>query len=86
MLQWITARLDVGTLAPGNWLSAMTARATRLGKRTGLLSIALLSVAIIAAGYAFLSYRPITVKVAAVSENVPVRVFGLGTVEARVLS
>ena len=84
MLQRITAR--VGTLAPGNWLSAMKVRATQLGKRTGLLSIALLSVAIIAAGYAFLSYRPITVKVAAVSENVPIRIFGLGTVEARVLS
>ena len=64
----------------------MKVRATQLGKRTGLLSIALLSVAIIGAGYAFLSYRPITVRVAGVSENVPIRVFGLGTVEARVLS
>ena len=36
--------------------------------------------------YAFISLRPLEVTVAAVAENVPVRVFGLGTVEARVLS
>jgi HlyD family secretion protein len=58
----------------------------QLGKRAGLLSVALLSIAIVAAGYAFLTYWPITVRVAGVSENVPVRVFGLGTVEARILS
>ena len=86
MLQRITARVGMDPLAPGNWLSAIKVRATQLGKRSGLLSIVLLSVAIIAAGYAFLSYRPITVKVAGVSENVPIRIFGLGTVEARVLS
>jgi HlyD family secretion protein len=86
MLQRITARVGMDPLAPGNWLSAIKVRATQLGKRSGLLSIVLLSVAIIGAGYAFLSYRPITVKVAGVSENVPIRIFGLGTVEARVLS
>jgi HlyD family secretion protein len=86
MLQRITARVGMDPLAPGNWLSAIKVRATQWGKRSSLLSIVLLSVAIIAAGYAFLSYRPITVKVAGVSENVPIRIFGLGTVEARVLS
>ena len=86
MLQRITARVGMDPLAPGNWLSAIKVRATQWGKRSSLLSIVLLSVAIIGAGYAFLSYRPITVKVAAVSENVPIRIFGLGTVEARVLS
>ncbi len=43
-------------------------------------------VAVAAAAFAFLSNRPILVQVASVEENVPVRVFGLGTVEARVLS
>lgn len=42
--------------------------------------------AAIAAGIFFYLNRPIDVQVAAVEENVPVRVFGLGTVEARVLS
>jgi len=36
--------------------------------------------------YAIYGNRPISVKVASVEHNVPVRVFGLGTVEARVLS
>lgn len=42
--------------------------------------------ALLAAGFAVYRNRPLTVEVAAVSRNVPVRVFGLGTVEARVLS
>ncbi len=36
--------------------------------------------------WAVFSSRPLTVSVAGVARNVPVRVFGLGTVEARVLS
>ena len=36
--------------------------------------------------YAIYGNRPISVQVASVEQNVPVRVFGLGTVEARVLS
>ncbi len=36
--------------------------------------------------YAIYGNRPISVQVASVEHNVPVRVFGLGTVEARVLS
>lgn len=39
-----------------------------------------------AAGVMVFNNRPITVHVASVEENVPIRVFGLGTVEARVLS
>jgi HlyD family secretion protein len=42
--------------------------------------------AAIAAGVFVYGNRPIAVQVATVEENVPVRVFGLGTVEARVLS
>lgn len=42
--------------------------------------------AVIAVGYFFYANRPIAVEVASIEENVAVRVFGLGTVEARVLS
>lgn len=45
----------------------------------GLLALILASVAVI-------NNRPIQVEVAAFEQNVPVRVFGLGTVEARVMS
>ena len=37
-------------------------------------------------GYAFMQNRPVTVDVVAPSDNVPIRVFGLGSVEARILS
>lgn len=43
-------------------------------------------VAAIMLAFAVYGNRPISVQVAAVEHNVPVRVFGLGTVEARVLS
>lgn len=43
-------------------------------------------VAIAAAAWAFYYFRPITVAVASVEPDVPVQVFGLGTVEARVQS
>jgi HlyD family secretion protein len=46
----------------------------------------LLPLAAVGLAYAFVSLRPIEVSVTPVAENVPVRVFGLGTVEARVLS
>lgn len=45
-----------------------------------------LIVAVIIAGVWFVRSRPITVSVAAVEQNVAIQVFGLGTVEARVLS
>ncbi|MGE5165532.1 MAG: efflux RND transporter periplasmic adaptor subunit [Sphingobacteriales bacterium] len=43
-------------------------------------------VVVIAAYFLVYSNRPISVRTASVEHNVPVRVFGLGTVEARVLS
>jgi len=43
-------------------------------------------VAVIAAAAFVYANRPINVQVAAIEQNVPVRVFGLGTTEARVLS
>lgn len=47
---------------------------------------ALVLFAVTAAGMVFYQNRPIAVWVATIEQNVPVRVFGLGTVEARVLS
>src|SRR5688500_16834943 len=85
MLERTTGRTSGRMLGPATWLNAMKAQAALLGKRTGLLAVALLLIATTAV-YAFLTYRPVTVRVAVVSANVPVRVFGLGTVEARVLS
>jgi len=52
--------------------------------RSLLIAAAVLALAV--AGYAFFTNRPVTVRVANTETNVPVRVFGLGTVEARVLS
>jgi HlyD family secretion protein len=70
---------------PASSLSAMKTQVALLGKRIGVLAIAVLLIAV-AVGYVFLSYRPVTVTVAEVAVNVPVRVFGLGTVEARIVS
>ena len=44
------------------------------------------ALAIAAFGWFFLTERPITVAVASTQTNVPVRVYGLGTVEARIVS
>ena len=52
--------------------------------RTMLIAVGL--VALGSSTYAFLANRPVSVRVATIEESVPVRVFGLGTVEARVLS
>jgi HlyD family secretion protein len=52
--------------------------------RYGLAVVALGAIA--ALGVFFVSHRPVNVEVAAIEENVPIRVFGLGSVEARVLS
>jgi HlyD family secretion protein len=60
-----------------------------MGKRKiGLRAIAVLLALVIAAatGYFIVAVRPVSVTVVSVSENVPVRVFGLGTVEARIVS
>ena len=50
------------------------------------LAVIVLTIAALAGGYSYLVYRPMPVTVAGISENVAVRVFGLGTVEARILS
>jgi hypothetical protein len=55
-------------------------------KRIRLLALGLVPIGVVASAYAYLSLRPLEVTVAPVVENLPVRVFGLGTVEARVLS
>lgn len=55
-------------------------------KRTRLVVLGVLLLVAAGVAYALVALRPITVTVAPVAENVPVRVFGLGTVEARVLS
>lgn len=52
--------------------------------RASLSAIAFLAVT--AAAVAVYSNRPVSVVVATTEQNVPIRVFGLGTVEARVLS
>lgn len=46
----------------------------------------LLATAIAAAAWAYFSFRPISVEVASVERDVAVQVFGLGTVEARIVS
>ena len=57
---------------------------TRRGSRSLLTIVALAALG----GFAwfFLGERPITVPVASLEQNVPVRVYGLGTVEARIVS
>jgi HlyD family secretion protein len=55
-------------------------------KRGRVLSLTLLPLALVGLAYAIISWRPVTVAVAPIVEDVPIRVFGLGTVEARVLS
>ena len=44
------------------------------------------AVIVLAAGGWFLTERPVTVTVVEVEADVPLRLYGLGTVEARVLS
>lgn len=50
----------------------------------GLAVAALGALAVL--GILFVGHRPVNLEVAAIEENVPIRVFGLGSVEARVLS
>ena len=55
-------------------------------RRVRLVSATLLLVTVIGAACAYISRMPIVLKVAELESNVPVRVFGLGTVEARIVS
>lgn len=51
-----------------------------------LLPLGLLLAASIAGGWWYTTQRPLAVPVAAIARDVPIRVFGLGTIEAQVLS
>ncbi|MDI1343603.1 MAG: hypothetical protein PSV22_05830, partial [Pseudolabrys sp.] len=55
------------------------------GKRIVLLALVAAGIGILLGAWA-MYFRAITVQVAAVQRDVPVQVFGLGTVEARVTS
>jgi HlyD family secretion protein len=57
---------------------------TRRMRRSLLGSIVL--VALVAGGYLFVFERPLAVPVVSLEQDVPVRVYGLGTVEARIVS
>ncbi|MHA6325853.1 efflux RND transporter periplasmic adaptor subunit [Roseivivax sp. CAU 1753] len=52
-------------------------------RRLGLFAVALLAAF---GGYMFLTERPVSVTVVTAERDVPVRVYGLGTVEARIVS
>ena len=58
----------------------------RLNRRLQAVLAAVVAIAAIAGTYAYMSRRAIEVKVSGVEASVPIRVFGLGTVEARVVS
>lgn len=67
---------------------ARTSRLAGVMRKTWFKTVAAVVIAcgaVAAAAFIYASY-PIAVQVATIEENVPVRVFGLGTVEARVLS
>lgn len=55
-------------------------------RRLALLAALLLIAGAVAAGAYALRHRPLALAVAQAEENVPIRVFGLGTVEARIIS
>lgn len=57
-----------------------------MGRRLIFVAIGIAIVAALFGGYRFWANRPLTLPVVAVEKNVPVRVFGLGTIEARVIS
>ena len=57
-----------------------------MGGKIRILLVAVAAIAAISLAYVFLTKRPIAVPVAAIERNVAVRVYGLGTVEARIVS
>jgi HlyD family secretion protein len=71
--------------AEGNAATSWLARVARKAWFKAAVAIIVI-VGAIAAAVLIYTNRPISVQVATIEENVPVRVFGLGTVEARVLS
>jgi HlyD family secretion protein len=57
-----------------------------MSRRTRLWLAGLAAAVVLAGGAAFLTQRPVAVPVAAVERDVAIRVYGLGTVEARIVS
>ena len=55
-----------------------------VSKRNGLGLLAIVVIAV--GGWFFLTERPIAVQVVTIDRDVPVRIYGLGTVEARIVS
>lgn len=83
----IPVRPAVTTTMPAKNDAARLWLARTLRKRwikSALATFAVLGA--VAAGLFVYANRPVSVRVASVEENVPIRVFGLGTVEARVVS
>lgn len=72
--------VDPGIVVPGTIALLFKRSWTRWGLWLGLTAI------VLTAAYLVYARQPLTVDVAAIEANVPVRVFGLGTVEARVIS
>lgn len=66
--------------------SAGAAERRPKGRMLRTMALTVMAVVVLAAGIFFVGSRPIAVNVASPEQNVPVRVFGLGTVEAQVLS
>lgn len=65
-----------------------SSRLARIARRRGVKIVLVVAglAAAVAAGAFVYANRPIVARVATIQENVPIRVFGLGTVEARILS
>lgn len=57
-----------------------------MGRRLFMVAVGVAIVAALYGGYRYWANRPLTLPVIAVEKNVPVRVFGLGTIEARIVS
>ena len=72
--------VDARRVAVRPFAAVLRKPATRYALAAGVVA------ALIWAGFAISANRPIAVEVVLPAENVPIRVFGLGTVEARVLS
>ena len=60
--------------------------ASWLGGRARIVSALVAVVALATAAFSYVSRQPIAVSVSGAEANVPIRVFGLGTVEARIVS
>ncbi len=72
---------NVNRLPLLSWISAVGRKPI-----AKLLLVAALIAAAGVASWQFVSSRPLPVRVASIEHDVPVRVFGLGTIEARILS